>query len=214
MRRLVVQAGVLLELGLFGVAFTSSPQVAGQNTPPDLTGPQFGLGYVGNAPNAILGGAFYFVLPELGPIQGGVGLYLDAKFDIDDPTDDRGFNGSVTVQEILGDPLRESATFIRAEETYYSINLALVRPVTPFLMVYAGGGMAKMTRYELFNVAQDDPVGVGGVVLAENPNASATRGNLMVGILMRMTARFTAHFGFESEPRGVTAGLSLRLPRW
>ena len=185
-----------------------------QNSPQPLTRAHFGIGYVANAPDALLGGALYLVVPKFGPITGGIGLYVDAKFDVDDPTDGRGFNSSVTVKDILNDPDRERAEFIRSETTAYSVNLAVVRPITPFLMAYAGGGMARRTQYELYNVTQDDPVGVGGIVWAENPEAEDTLVNLMAGILMRMTPSVTAHFGFETQPKGLTAGLSLRLPPW
>jgi hypothetical protein len=95
-----------------------------------------------------------------------------------------------------------------------SVNLAVVRPLTPFLMAYAGGGMARVTRYELYNVDLQDPAGVGGVVWTENPDREETRANFMAGIIMRLTSSVSTQIGFETQPRGLTVGASLRLPKW
>lgn len=206
--------GFFLSVALAFLLAMGPRPLQGQSNPPPISRIQFGLGYVGNAPDAILGGAGYLILPELGPISGGIGLYVDAKFDLDDPTDERGFNPDVTVEELLNDPTREITDFLRSETTWWSVNLALIRPLNPFLMAYAGGGIAFADRYALFNVPQNDPVGVGGVVWAEDPSREETRMNLMAGILMRLTASVSTHFGVETQPRGLTVGISLRLPKW
>jgi hypothetical protein len=57
-------------------------------------------------------------------------------------------------------------------------------------------------------------LGEGGVVWAEDPGAQETRANLMVGIIMRLTGRVSTHLGLETQPRGLTVGASLRIPRW
>ena len=205
----------LLLVGAVSLAATLLPgTLLGQGTPPSLTKPQFGVGYVANFPDAILGASAYVLVPELGPISGGIGLYVDAKFDLSDPSDERGFNSDVTTGDILSDPDRVVADFVRDELTWWSVNLAVVRPLTPFLMAYVGGGMARMRVYELYNVSLSDPVGVGGVVWAEDPDKEETRANLMFGVLFRLTSRVSTQFGFETQPQGLTAGASLRLPRW
>ena len=205
----------LLFVGAVSLAATLLPGILlGQSTPPPLTKPQFGIGYVANAPDAILGASAYVLVPEFGPISGGIGLYVDAKFDLKDPSDERGFNPDVTTGDILNDPDRETADFVKDESTWWSVNLAVVRPLTPFLMAYVGGGMARMRVYDLFNVALTDPVGVGGVVWAENPDKEETRVNFMVGVLLRLSSRISTQFGFETQPQGLSVGASLRLPKW
>ena len=92
--------------------------------------------------------------------------------------------------------------------------MALVRPLTPSLMGYIGGGLAKVRKYDLYAAPQAFPYGLSGVVWAHDPPSDATRANFMVGMLMRMSTRVTAHFGYEARPNGLTVGLSLRLPPW
>ena len=72
--------------------------------------------------------------------------------------------------------------------------------------------MARRPKYELYNVTQDDPVGVGGIVLGGEPGSRGYPCEPHGGILIRMTPSVTAHFRFETQPKGLTAGLSLRLP--
>lgn len=214
MHRIDLRAEWLVSALAISALLLSAGSLRAQNNPGPLTGAQFGVGFVGNAPDAFVGGGVYVVVPELGPISGGIGLYVDAKFDLDDAADERAFNGNLTSGELLGDPGRQEADFVRRESSWMSVNVALIRPLTPFLMVYGGGGMARATRYELFNVNQADPAGVGGVVWTENPDLEETRVNLMVGIVMRLTSAVSTHFGFETQPRGLTVGASLRLPKW
>jgi hypothetical protein len=154
------------------------------------------------------GGGVYVLLPK----WGGVGLYLDGKLDISSPEDERGYDPDITAAEVENDVAENS--FILDEGSWRGFNAALMRPISPFLTVYAGAGVARKTVYSLFNVPNDSNVGVGGVVWAEDPEREETGVNLMGGFMMRMTSRFTAHFGGETKPGGFTAGLSLRLPPW
>lgn len=185
----------------------ASPPVQGQGAPQPLARAQFGIGYVANAPEAMAGASGYVILPR----WGGVGLYLDAKFDVSNPTGDRGYDPNVTADQILNE---EGGDFIQREGSWWSANAALLRPVTNFMIVYGGAGMARKTIFELYEVELDSGVGVGGVVWAENPGREETRVNLMAGIIMRLSGRVSTHFGFETQPRGLTVGASLRLPRW
>ncbi len=204
----------VLTLAVLSLTALAVPPLQGQSAPPPLTRTQFGIGYVGNAPDALVGGNVYLLLPELGPITGGIGLYVDFKVDPDNPTNERGYNSDLTVAELLADPNRDADVVDEDGSSFMSVNAALLRPVTPYLMAYAGGGVAVRTIYETYNVSQDDPAGVGGVVVVENPDREATRVNFMVGIMMRMSPLLSSQFGFETQPKGVTFGLSLRLPRW
>ncbi|HSG06708.1 MAG TPA: hypothetical protein VLA36_00020 [Longimicrobiales bacterium] len=207
MRRSFPACPVLpLALLLFGLAFCARPAVA-QRGPAPLTHAQFGVGWVGNAPDAVLGGTAYVIVPALG----GIGLYVDAKFDASDPTDDRAYDATVTSLEVA--PL-ESAHYNQTEGSWKSFNVAVIRPINPSFWVYAGGGVVKLTRYDLYDLDPDLEIGLGGLVWAENPETAETRANMMVGIMMRLSSRLTAQFGYETQPNGVTAGFALRLPAW
>lgn len=195
-----------LALLMLGLALSARPAVA-QGGPSPLTHAQFGVGWVGNAPDAILGGTAYVIVPALG----GIGLYVDAKFDASNPTGDRAYDGTVTSLEVA--PL-ETAHYNLTEESWKSFNVAVIRPINPSFWIYAGGGLAKLIRYDLYDLDPDLGIGVGGLVWAENPATAETRANLMAGIMMRLSSRLTAQFGYETQPSGVTGGFSLRLPAW
>lgn len=193
-------------LSLLAATLTASPAMA-QRGPAPLTRAQFGIGYVANAPDAMVGGNAYVILPDFG----GLGLYVDAKFDVSTPASERGYDASVTSHEVLAMP---GSTYRVTEGGWKSFNAALIRPVNPQLFLYVGGGVAKVTRYDLYDVDIDSGVGLGGVAWVENPATAETRANFMGGIMMRMSPHLTAQFGYETQPKGVTAGFSLRMPRW
>lgn len=197
----------LLAVSLFGVMISVGRPLSAQNSSQRLTRTHFGLGFVGNAPDAIVGGSGYVVLPR----GGGIGFYVDAKFDLESPSGERGYDPDVTVEEVEG---VHGGDFVKSESSWRSFNAAIIRPVTPFLMVYGGGGAAFRTRYSLFNVSQTGGVGIGGLVWAEDPREEETRINLMAGMIMRLTSNVSTHFGLETQPRGLTVGASLRLPPW
>lgn len=197
-----------LSAALVALAATAGPAAAQLTGPQPLTRAQFGLGFVANAPDAVLGGSAYVVLPT----AGGIGLYVDAKFDNANPSGELGFDARYTSRQVAGEL---GGVFVKREASWRSLNAALVRPLTPSLMVYAGGGIAKASYYDLFaNVPVGVDAGHGGVVWAESPEDAETLGNFMLGVMLRMTSRFTTQFGYETRPKGVTAGVSLRLPAW
>ncbi|MCJ7627113.1 MAG: hypothetical protein MUO50_01875 [Longimicrobiales bacterium] len=194
---------ILLAVPGTPVSSQSSPS---RGSPQPLSRAHWGIGFVGNVPDAIAGAAGYIVVPRLG----GIGIYLDAKFDVDDPSDDRGFDPRVTVDQVEG----LGGAEVKSESSWWSVNAAFVRPVSPFLMIYVGAGYAHRKVYGLYNVDPSGEVGLGGVVWAESPGKEEKRLNLMAGIMMRLTSRVTSQFGFETRPQGVTAGATLRFPPW
>jgi hypothetical protein len=189
------------------LAALAAPAAAQGYAPPPLRHPQFGIGYVANLPDVQVGGGAYALLPR----WGGIGLYVDAKFGVGGPSGELGYDASVTAADIENDL---GGSFVKAESTWWSVNAALMRPLSPYFTVYVGGGVAHETSYRLYNVELGSDVGVGGVVWARDPRGDQYRPNLLVGMVTRLTARLSAHFGYETQPDGVTAGLSLRLPRW
>lgn len=196
----------LAALSTFAPAFGPGDLSAqDQPEPPTITTTQFGIGYVANAPHAWAGGSIYVITPR----WGGIGLYVDAKFDVSSPEDELGYDDRYTAQEVEGEV---GGDFVRAEDRWWSANVAVVRPISRYVSLYVGGGVATRTVYNLY--ANTGDVGVNGVAWVKDPVAEETGFNLMFGGITRLTSRFSAHFGWETEPGGVTAGISLRLPRW
>ena len=176
-----------------------------QSVESPLDQPHFGLGYVANAPDMMAGVGGYY----MSSVLGGLGLYLDAKFDIEDPSGEDTFESGLTAEDV--ENTVQGADFIRREPSYQSFNAAIVRPVSPYLLVYAGGGLVRVSEYHLFE-ADNQELGSAGVFWVEAPAQDETRGNIMLGAFLRMSSFLSVQVGFESEPRGFTFGGSLRLP--
>jgi len=206
MQRFVLLKGFVFPVVLLaGLALGEQP-VAGQAPASGFDRPHVALGYVANAPNMMAGIAGYAVFPYLG----GIGVYLDAKLDIEDPSGDDVFEAGYTARRVVEEI--SGAEFIRRELSYQAVNLALVRPLTHSLAVYAGGGLVRVSEYHLFEAFSSD-LGFAGVFWVEAPGVEEIRGNLMAGIFLRMSSFLSTQVGFETEPRGFTVGASLRLPR-
>ncbi|MFC1791077.1 hypothetical protein ACFL0I_01245 [Gemmatimonadota bacterium] len=208
MRRRFLLPGLALMVALVALAVPGANSLAGQTTTPlELSRPQFGLGFVANAPDAMAGASGYVILP----ILGGLGLYVDGKFDIEDPSGDLGYDPSLT--DIEFEAQVEGARFIKREGKWNSFNVALVRPLNPYLMVYGGAGIASAEYYAHYEtLTQDNQIGRAYLVRA--PAQDDTRVNFMVGAILRISRTFSSQFGFETQPRGLTVGLSVRLPSW
>ena len=169
-----------------------------------LTLPRFGIGYVGNAPELLLGGGAYAIVP----VFGGLGLYVDAKFDSKAPSDEDSFDPDLTAREVddeIGDEFRDD------ESSWRSFNAALIRPLTSAFMLYAGLGYARETVYRQY-FDESEERGIAGYYWVESPDDERTQLNVLAGMFLRMTSRLHAQFGFETAPRGGTVGLSLMLP--
>ena len=197
-----------LALVVAALAVAASPAAAQRYAPAPLTEAQFGIGYVANLPDVQVGGAAYVLLPK----WGGIGLYVDAKFATGGPSKDAGYDPNVTAEEIENEV---GGNFIKDESTWWSANAALLRPLSPYFTLYAGGGVAHRTTYRQYDgIDRDLNIGFGGVVWAEDPRDEGYQANFMVGMITRLSSRISAHFGYETQPSGVTAGATLRIPRW
>lgn len=165
----------------------------------------FGINYVANAPDLLGGAGGYVILP----ILGGLGIYADAKFDIDSPTREDHFDGTLTARAVEGEIA--GVEFIATKDSWRSFNAALVRPVSPALMVYAGAGVAVRTRYREYR----DPAaerGLLGFLLVEAPDEEWTTINGLAGAFLGMSSWLAFQIGVEARPRGITVGASFRLP--
>jgi len=198
---------LLVSFGL-GTGAISQDLLAQQTkTIRELDRTQFGIGYVANAPDEMGGVGGYVVFDK----WGGIGVYVDYKWDLSSPANEEGYEEGLTAEEVPF--VVANANFLERKSSYKGFNVALVRPISSFLMVYGGGGMAKRTRYHSYEDVSTT-LGRGGVFWVESIDETGDFFNAMAGLMMRVGSRITSHFGFETAPRGVTAGLSLRLPRW
>jgi len=209
MQRCTFCRGLLWSLALLGLMVSFTTPAGAQAVRSPLDQPHFAIGYAANAPDIMAGVGAYYVSSFLG----GIGLYVDAKFDLENPSDDKDtFESGLTAEDVVNSPDLVGADFIQDEKSYRSFNVAVVRPVSPYLAVYAGGGLVQVTEYHLFEDPDSD-LGQGGVFWVEAPEFDETRANFMMGAFLRMSSFLSTQIGFETEPRGFTVGASLRLPR-
>jgi hypothetical protein len=168
-------------------------------------GTQFRIGYVANVPNMFLGGSIS-IFPGALP---GWGLYADVKLDVESPADDEGFIDSLTVEDVendLGDAV------FGQDGSWNSVNVAVVRAISPELAVYVGGGAGMRKEYRQY-FDNETELGISGLYWVEDAEVSGTYLNGMAGVMLRLTSVVTAQFGAETSPPGFTVGLQLTLPR-
>jgi len=166
---------------------------------------RLGVGYVANVPNMFVGASAHFIPAGLR----GWGVYADVKFDIESPADDEGFIEGLTVEQVDDELGHERSG---QEGSWSSVNLALVRTLSPELALYAGGGVGWRKEYRQY-FDPDRELGVSGLYWVEDTGLSGTYLNGMAGVMLRLTSSVTAHFGAETAPPGFTLGLSLTLPQ-
>jgi hypothetical protein len=165
--------------------------------------PFFGVGYVANAPNLFLGVGGYVVLDVLG----GLGVYVDTKWDNSTPADESRFVRGLTpleAEEEFGD------VFFREHTSWSSLSAAVVRPVSDELALYLGGGRGRERRFAEY---YDDTHNRGelGYYIVDDAEGSGDRLNVMGGGMLRLTPRLLLHVGGETAPIGMTVGVSIRL---
>lgn len=167
--------------------------------------PRVGVGFVASAPHEFLGLSAHAVSPR---VLGGLGIYVDAKMGNDSPRDEPDFDPDLTAEEVedlYADQLFEERSDWR------SVNVALVRPVLPELMVYAGAGYSDESRYRQYYDPGEDR-GLQGFYWVEDPENSGGRMNLLAGAMFGVSQNVFIQFGVETRPRGVTVGASYSLP--
>lgn len=185
-------------LAALGLAALAGALPAGAQ---QVTQTRLGIGYVANAPELMTGGAFYVLFPA----AGGLGFYVDAKFDPSSPARKSNYIADRTVAqaEQAGDSFQDS------RDGWRSFNLAVIRPVAPALMLYVGVGPARRTR---FNEYQDTTNRLGTLGKYWIQDVSSNSVNVMGGAFFRMGRMVWAQFGLESQPGGASVGLSILLP--
>ena len=167
-------------------------------------GPRVGIGYVVNAPNQYLGVTAHVLTGALG----GLGLYVDGKFTVPSARDKENFESQWTAQHVddnFGD------IPFGTEEQHRSFNAALMRPLTPELIVYAGAGLTERSVYvEYFDEARER--GKSGFYWVEDTDNNKTGVNVLGGAFFRIARNVSLQFGAESEPQGLTIGASYSIP--
>lgn len=166
--------------------------------------PRIGVGYVTNAPNMFLGASAYYVADYLG----GLGVYVDFKMSTSSPGNASDFIDSLTVAEVEGLPGHERAF---DEKAWWSVNGALVRPISPELMLYLGAGYTHEGVYYRYN-SNDAELGTFGRYWIADEEASGGSVNVLGGAFLRMGRRIALQFGVEMQPRGFTVGGSYSFP--
>lgn len=193
----------ILTLVLFAASTPGPGPLSGQIPAPLGSAPRLGIGYIANAPDLMGGVGGYVVFP----VAGGIGLYADVKFNIDDPEDDLAFRPGLTVAQAEAE--MEGLRYLTGESSWSSFNAAVLRPLNPSLMAYAGAGYARSTHYRFYEQVVFE---IGQAVVVEDPDGGEAGVNVLAGFIFRLTSVVSSHLGFETRPRGITAGLSLRLP--
>lgn len=168
---------------------------------------RYSVGYVANTPDLLAGVNASVVFPAFG----GLGVFVDAKFDIDSPTGESQFVGTMTAREVQEQI--QGAQFLDVEDSWRSYNAGLIRPVTSDLMLYAGAGYAQRKRYRFFHDPAEE-VGEFGFLWVESADEEKTTVNGLFGAFMRVSQTFSFQIGVETAPRGLTVGASLGYPGW
>ena len=188
------------------IASALASPVAAQVAPPSGFEqlPRIGVGYVANAPNMYVGGSAYF----LTDVMGGLGLYADFKKSQSSPADGADFIESMTPDEA---ELLIDHEFSFDEDVWWSVNAALIRPISPELMLYLGAGFTDEKKYLRYTTTDQD-FGLMGRYWIADEEASGTRVNVLAGAFLRITQHLAVQFGGELAPRGLTVGGSFSLP--
>jgi hypothetical protein len=166
--------------------------------------PRIGIGFVGNFVEQPVGVSVHALTSWLG----GIGLYLDGKVSASSPRDRDNFNPDMTAGEVenqVGDQ------FFSDDRVYRSLNSAVLVPITPELMMYAGAGITWRETY----VEYHDPNlerGNGGFYWVADPEADTSGLNVLAGGIFRIGSRVGLHLGIEGAPRGATVGASYAVP--
>lgn len=163
-----------------------------------------GVGYVSNAPDMLVGATLWTVIPGLH----GWGLYVDAKMDPEDPVGGGFLYGGLTADQ-AEQQWPNDLKFI-SNSRWRGFNVAITKALTDEMVVYVGSGYAEETVYKQYKDSQENR-GILGWYWVEDPDASRTGVNILVGGFLRIAKSVRIQFGGETRPAGFTVGLSYVL---
>jgi hypothetical protein len=172
-----------------------------------MLNPHVGAGVVVLAPHQTIG----LSAQALSPRMGGIGIYVDARFDRSPPPSrEPEFNRAITADVAeyqYGDRL------VTEEDSWRSVNVALIRPLVPeMLLLYLGAGYSSLEHSRQYQDPSGER-GVQGMYWVQDPGRSGRRLNLLGGGFFRVSSRVLVQFGVETRPRGMTAGAVYTLSR-
>lgn len=165
--------------------------------------PRFGVGYVANVPDQLAGLSVH-VIPRGFPL----GLYADVKFDLESPGEEEGFVPGMTAREVddtRGDRL------LSTDGSFTTVNVGVMRPITPGLVAYLGAGYANGTLYKEY-VDPDIELGRGGIYWVEDPDNEPSKVNFTGGLFFQLGGNFAFQMGGDTNPGGFTLGVSYLTP--
>ncbi|HEX6368089.1 MAG TPA: hypothetical protein VF006_04090 [Longimicrobium sp.] len=166
--------------------------------------PRFGIGFAANMPNQFAGVSAHFI----SDFMGGLGVYVDAKFDVESPEDEEGFEADLTaaqVDEEFGDQI------FHEDGSWRSVNVALMKPIAPQFVIYAGAGYADGKHYRQYIDAEGE-LGLEGFYWVRDEENSGSDINILGGAFFQLTRSFAFQVGAESKPGGFTIGVSYLVP--
>lgn len=166
--------------------------------------PRIGVGFTANVPDQLVGGSVHFLSGRFG----GLGLYADVKLDMESPEDDPGFTDNITPREV--EETRNHRLF-DSDASVTSVNVALMRALSPQFTLYAGAGYSDVTEYVQYWDESGD-TGDFGYYWVEDEENSAGKVNLLGGAMFQLGESFAIQMGAESKPAGFTFGVSYLIP--
>ena len=198
-RHLAVAAAALLLTALPAAAQIGVPASRARTFQPRV-----GIGYMANIPHQFAGVSAHVLLDYFG----GVGLYVDAKFDPDGPEDEEGFIDSLTAAEV---DQNFNDQFFSEEGVWTSFNVGVMKSLGPQFVVYAGAGWADAKQYVEY-LDSDRDLGEAGFYWVRDPDNSGGELNVMGGAMFQLTSNIAFQVGAESAPGGFTVGASYLIP--
>lgn len=197
MGRLLPILAVLGTLSLTGL--TPAPASA-QSTVNFTERANWFAGFVISPPRQMVGFGAGAVLGS----YGGWGLLMDGRLTHDSPARQH------DLMDLTPAEAREFDIQNIDENAWTTLNLALVRGLTPEFAAYVGGGISWKTVYLRF-LDETQERGHLGFYWIEDPEDSRTHANVQAGALFRMGDRLIIQFGGHSAPMGFHVGGHVRF---
>jgi hypothetical protein len=161
-----------------------------------------GLGWAGTVPDALLGAAFFYMLPGR-----RIGLYADAKIPHDSAKRSPLFQDDLTIAEVLEEfPIERRLPAGRQDE-WQIFHLGLVRPISEVAALVVGGGIAHRAVIQEYGDDGDPPLTPSGYYFVEDEAVSGWEGTLTVAAIFAGGESIAFSAGFELAPRSFSLGV-------
>jgi hypothetical protein len=97
------------------------------------------------------------------------------------------------------------------EASVTSVNLALMKSLSPQFTLYGGAGYSDVKEYRQY-WDEEQEVGFAGYYWVPDEEASGPKVNLLGGAFFQLGESFAIQMGAESAPAGFTLGVSYLIP--